>query len=191
MSAIELVCALLSFVYALALTHLLQSASELWVARDRLRPSASLIAWMTLAALMLVNNWLALVPLAQSEWSQVSVMINFATAVIQYFTCSIASMKVPEEGPIDMRAYEDRNGVGYKVAYLALTAIVLVANGLQYQEWSGEPFTWIGLMEASWTMLAFAAAILASIWWRARWFQIGVPVAYSAFLIWTLMVSQT
>lgn len=188
MSGIELVCALLSFVYALALTHVLQSASELWVARDRLKISLSLIAWMALAVLMLVNNWLALIPLARSEWSPVAVLVSFATAVTQYFTCSIASIKVPEDGPIDMRAYEDRHGVGYKVAYLALTAIVLLANAVQFEEWAGRAFDWWILLEASWTMLAFGAAILASIWWRARWFQIAVPVAYCVFLIWIMMV---
>ena len=67
MNAVELVCALLSFVYALALTHLLQSASELWVARDRLRFSYSLAAWTVLSVLMLANNWLSLIPLARAS----------------------------------------------------------------------------------------------------------------------------
>lgn len=189
MSPIELVCALLSFVYALAMTHLLQGASELWVARDRLRFSVSLTAWMVLAVLMVVCNWLALIPLAQGEWSRLVVMTSFATAVIQYFTCSFAAMKIPEEGPVDMRAYEDRNGVGYKAAYLALTAIVLIANALQFESWAGKPFEWGLFLESSWSIVAYALAIVVSLWWRARWFQIAVPVAYCAYMGWVLTVT--
>ena len=111
------------------------------------------------------------------------IVITFLTAVIQYFTCSLASMKVPDEGAIDMRAYEARNGIGYKLAYVALSVIVIVLNALQFEVLAGQRFNWALFIDASWTIVAFATAILASIWWRARWFEIAVPVAYSVFLV--------
>jgi len=190
MSAIELIAALLSFVYALALTHLLQSAAELWLARRRVRFSLGLAAWMFLSCLMLVNNWLALIPLAKSEWSQSVALTAFVIAVVQYFTCALCSMKPAENGRVDMRAFEEDQDEGYKVAYLAMTALVVFDTGRQYELIMGAPFSWSGLFQASWTMLAFALAIAVSLCWKARWFQLAVPIAYCGFLLWVMSLAQ-
>jgi hypothetical protein len=60
----EHVTLLLSFIYAIAITHLLGSATELILARDRVRLSGLLIAWMVCALLLLVTNWLGAASLA-------------------------------------------------------------------------------------------------------------------------------
>jgi hypothetical protein len=60
MSAFEHVTALLSFVYALALTHLLARIAELVVARDRVRFSGLLALGMANAILMVFANWLSI-----------------------------------------------------------------------------------------------------------------------------------
>ncbi|HLW34385.1 MAG TPA: hypothetical protein VKS98_01885 [Chthoniobacterales bacterium] len=56
MSAFEHVTALLSFVYALALTHLLARIAELIVARDRVKSSGLLVLGMVNAILLVFVN---------------------------------------------------------------------------------------------------------------------------------------
>ncbi len=67
MSAFEHVTALLSFVYALALTHLLARVAELIVARERVKFSGLLALGMVNAVLLVFVNWLALWDLRQSR----------------------------------------------------------------------------------------------------------------------------
>jgi hypothetical protein len=56
----EHVTVLLSFIYVIALTHLLSSTTGLILARDRVRFSPLLALWMILALGILFNNWLAI-----------------------------------------------------------------------------------------------------------------------------------
>ena len=60
MTAFEHVTALFSFVYALALTHLLARIAELIVARDRVKFSGLLALGMINAILVVFANWLSL-----------------------------------------------------------------------------------------------------------------------------------
>lgn len=60
MSVFEHVTALLSFVYALALTHLLSRIAELVVVRERVRFSGLLALGMVNAILLVFANWLSL-----------------------------------------------------------------------------------------------------------------------------------
>ena len=188
MEPIELVAALLSFVYALALTHILQSATELWLARERLRFSLALAAWMVLSVLMLVANWLALIPLAKSEWSHQIVMLSFFTGIVQYFTCSLVSPKAPERGRVDMRAHEDRSDVGYLTAYLLLCVCAIAGNGLQFEEWAGVPFNWPMFIDASLFVLGFAVCVTICIFRKERWLQVGVPTVYSLYMLKVLIL---
>ena len=60
MTAFEHVTALLSFVYALALTHLLARIAELIVARERVKFSGLLALGMANAILLVFADWLSL-----------------------------------------------------------------------------------------------------------------------------------
>ena len=57
MNQTEAAVTLMSFIFALSITHLLQSLRDLWVDHDRVRPSASMLIWM---ATLLVYTFLAL-----------------------------------------------------------------------------------------------------------------------------------
>ena len=100
------VSVLLSFVYAIAITHLLTSATELVWARDRVRPSWIQVAWMVNALLALFLNWIGMWFLnARASWDVPELVIVFTAALIQYFTCSLISIRVRDEGPVDMPAF--------------------------------------------------------------------------------------
>src|SRR5207244_11721084 len=82
MTAFEHVTALLSFVYALALTHLLARIAELIVARDRVKFSGLLALGMTNAVLVVFANWLSLWDFRLSKaWDLASITVNFLFAI--------------------------------------------------------------------------------------------------------------
>ncbi len=94
MSAFEHVTALLSFVYALALTHLLARVAELIVARERVKFSGLLALGMVNAVLLVFVNWLALWDLRSvTNWDIASVAIQFLFAVSVYVVCALVGPK--------------------------------------------------------------------------------------------------
>jgi hypothetical protein len=105
-SAFEHVTALLSFVYALALTHLLARIAELIVARERVKFSGLLALGMVNAVLLVFVNWLALWDLRSvTSWDLASVAIQFLFAVSVYLVCALVGPKVPDEGVIDLEDF--------------------------------------------------------------------------------------
>ena len=56
----EQVTLLLSFIYVIALTHLLSSTTDLVIARDRVRFSPLLALWMFISFVALISNWLSI-----------------------------------------------------------------------------------------------------------------------------------
>ena len=94
----EHVTILLSFVFAIALTHLLSSTTELVTGRARVRFSGLLTLWMANALVGLLVNWLGLWGLtALKNWTVGDVLLQFVPAVLQYYTCSLVSIR-PEPG---------------------------------------------------------------------------------------------
>ncbi len=188
MTGIEITIALLSFVYALALTHLLQSANDLWVARHRVRFSLGLASWMMVSGLLLILNWLVLAPVARSDWSSQVVLANLLTAIAQYFTCSLVAIRVTDDGMVDMRAYEARQGASVRVAYLVLVGWAMAVNLLHWDDLGGEePLTPSAFLSLSATELAFAAALILGFWRKERWLTWGPALAYAGYLVLVLL----
>src|SRR5213075_369012 len=106
MSAFEHVTALLSFVYALALTHLLARIAELVIARERVRFSGLLAIGMVNAVLSVFTNWLSLWDLRSiTNWDLASIGIQFLFAVSIYVICVLVGPKTPDEGTIDLEDF--------------------------------------------------------------------------------------
>src|SRR5436189_6176897 len=98
MSAFEHVTALLSFVYALALTHLLARIAELVIARERVRFSGLLALGMVNADLSVFTNWLSLWDLRSiTNGELASIGIQFLFAVSIYVICVLVGPKTPDE----------------------------------------------------------------------------------------------
>lgn len=125
----ENISILLSFVYAVALMHLLTSATELIWARERVRLSGLFTLWFLIGGLMLVSNWLNFGGLAgMKHWTTLEVMLQFVTAAVQYFTCSLISIRPKEEGAIDLAAFYEKQRAPLMVAYLFLGILAMVLN---------------------------------------------------------------
>ena len=129
MSAFEHVTALLSFVYALALTHLLARIAELIVARDRVKFSGLLTLGMVNAILLVFVNWLSLWDLRSvTNWDIASIAIQFLFAVSVYVVCALVGPKVPDEGALDLEDFFWRQRFYFYGAIVLCLILALLAN---------------------------------------------------------------
>jgi hypothetical protein len=165
----EHVTVLLSFVFAIALTHLLTSSTELIWARDRLRFSGLQALWMLSAALSILINWVGLAPLSRIKvWTTTEIDIQFVAAVIQYYTCSLISMRPAEQGIVDMPAFYERERPSIFSAYSAM----LVAS--MFQNWwdSGSfNLNFMGVLKINAAILGMLVLTVSAGWAKPRWIQ--------------------
>jgi hypothetical protein len=129
MSAFEHVTALLSFVYALALTHLLARIAELIVARERVKSSGLLALAMVNAILLVFVNWLSLWDLRSvTSWDLASIAIQFLFAVSVYVICALVGPKMPDESTIDLEDFFWRQRPYFYSAIVVCLVLALLAN---------------------------------------------------------------
>src|SRR5258705_11165959 len=96
------VSVLVSFIFAIALTHVFSSTSQLILARDRVRFSALLAVSMLNAALGVIINWLGLWELQNlKHWSLTEVLLQLGWGIPNYFSCSLVAMPCSESRAID------------------------------------------------------------------------------------------
>jgi len=173
----EHVIVLLSFVFALALTHLLSSATELIAARDRLRFSGRLALWMANAVMGLLVNWLGFWGLsAVKRWTVGEITLQFSAAVIEYFTCSLVSMRPAAGERVDMTAFFERQRRPIMLAFLALMVVSMVQNYVDRDHTAGlESHEWIveNLIIAPMGLLVVIAG-----WARPLWLQWAAGLAF-------------
>ena len=175
----------LSFIYAIAITHLLSSATELILARDRVKVSWLLLGWMAAALQLLVINWLSFAPLsAVKHWTLGDALLQFTEAFIQYFTCSLVSMRVDKEGVVDMPAFFARQRPVILSAVLALGIDASIGNYLNRDVSGLRPDAWIG---QDMLIAGLNLVLLLAIFIRASWVQalsvITMLVAFAYFLV--------
>jgi hypothetical protein len=129
MSAFEHVTALLSFVYALALTHLLARIAELIVARERIKFSGLLALAMVNAILLVFVNWLSLWDLRSvTSWDLASIAIQFLFAISVYVICALVGPKAADEGVIDLEDFFWRQRPYFYGAIIVCLVLALLAN---------------------------------------------------------------
>jgi len=178
---------LLSFVYALALTHILASATELVLARDRVRFSGIHALWMVTAVFLLVSNWMALYAISRiQDWSVPQVALLFATAVAQYFTCSLVSPRVVHAHETDMAAFHERHRGVISISFASLSLMAIALN-LTEAGPSPAPRWWIttalllgtialaltsGLAASAALRRVSGVAFFAVMVWIAVWFRV-------------------
>src|SRR5258708_8719675 len=117
------VSVVVSFIFALALTPVFCSASQLLLARDRVRFSALLTVSMVNAALGVIINWLGLWELQNiKHWSLAEVVLQLGWVIPNYFICSLVAMPYSEDGLLHMSAFFQRHPPVIFSPTLALSA---------------------------------------------------------------------
>jgi hypothetical protein len=179
MAAFDHVVVLLSFVYALALTHLLSRMAGMLFARDRVRFSGLLVAWMVTAMVWVFINWLSLWDAhGMRVWSLYSIAMQFLFAVAQFFLCAMAAPEFPAEGVIDMEALYWRARVPLYGLLFAASLLAIISNIDLMQVNSALFFRQNILTLISFPSMGLALAV------RARWAQwVGVLCALTIAMI--------
>lgn len=189
MGAFDHVLVLLSFVYALALTHLLSRIGSLLLERARVRFSSLLAVCMVIAVLMVFANWLSLWDVrGMREWDLFSVTMQFAFAVAIYFVCALAAPDSDNEDVIDMESFYWRNRRLFYAVLLACMFLSLIIN----VEFLKTPNTALFLQENA-AVLPMIVAVGLPLATSARWAQwtggvglvlllVGFTIAFSSTL---------
>ncbi len=165
----EHITILLSFVFAIAITHLFTSATELIWARDRVRFSGLQALWMVNALLVLLINWLSLWQLNIVKWDVAEIIVWFAMATAQYFTCSLISMRAKEEGVVDMAAFYERHRPVIFSAFLCMVGVALFQTYWDRNHSQGlSPTAWIAQFGIG-LVMALICAVAG--WARPKWAQ--------------------
>jgi hypothetical protein len=161
---------LLSIIFALAMTHILASVTELVWERQRVRFSGLHALWMANALIGLLIYWLSIWDLAGvKRWTGFEVALQFFPAIIQYFACSLLSMKCEGEGLVDMQAFYERQR---PVIFTAFSLMMIMSMIQTYADRNslGElrPSDWIG---ADIPVVPMLVATLIAGWARPLWLQ--------------------
>src|SRR5438132_12672476 len=92
---------LFSFVFAIALTHVLSCVSKLILARDRARFSGPHALWMLNALMLLLINWLSLWLLKSiKHWSVGEIMVQLGWAIPQYLPARSSQCRSETRKPL-------------------------------------------------------------------------------------------
>jgi hypothetical protein len=129
MAAFDHVVLLFSFVFGLALAHLLSRLGSLTLARRRVRFSP-LQGLMALNAVLTVFlNWLMLFDMhAVKDWDILTIAIWFAVALSNFFICAAAAPDPVEDKAIDLDVfYHDHYRLFYGMVLFS-EALYIVAN---------------------------------------------------------------
>ncbi|MFZ1991296.1 MAG: hypothetical protein WAW96_16170, partial [Alphaproteobacteria bacterium] len=119
--------------------------TDLILARKRVKFSGLLATWMIMAMLMLFNNWVSLWSLSNLKyWSLGEIALQFSTAIVQYFTCSLVSIKVERHEPADMPAFFQDERPVIMASMVATMTIAMIGNYLDRNTSSGGPNGWVG-----------------------------------------------
>ncbi len=182
----EHVTILLSFVYAVALTHLLSSATELLIAGRRVRFSGLYALWVLNALFGVLINWVSLWGLvALKRWTIAEVTLQFLVAVTQYFTCSTFRVSEVRAGePIDLpELFQQRRPLIFG-AFLALDVVASFQNWWDRNNMGGlGPNDWLGEDLA---ILPMGIASLLGGWARPTWLQWAGAVVMLAMMVFFL-----
>ena len=131
MTAFDHLVLLFSFVYALALAHVLSRAAGLLFARQRVRFSGPLPLWMVNAVLMVFINWLSLWDArGMPTWTLYSICLQFLFAITIYFFCAMAAPEFPAEGNIDTETMYGQTRVPLLVSALVLCLVAIAGNSI-------------------------------------------------------------
>jgi hypothetical protein len=182
MAAFEHITTLLSFVFALALTHLLASATDLILNRDQVRFSWTQTIWMANAAILLLINWLSLYGDKNlREWDAVAIGLQFLFTVLQYFTCSLVSPAMKEGQTLDMGQFFERQKIYVLGAIAALGVFAIAINAFFWSMLSNESAShFIADQMVIGVLLVITGVAMIA---RVAWLQLALAILFMAGLL--------
>ena len=176
MGAFDHIILLLSFVYALAIAHLLSTIALLIRQSACVRFSARAAFWMVNALVIILANWIGFWDLrALPSWSIGTILFTFLIAFTNYLTAALACPQTEGNGELDLVSFFDRQRVKILVSTLASCAAALVANVVYGQALGA--ITWD---RGNLAVVPMTAAVLIPLIWRSRVAQVIGPALITA-----------
>lgn len=121
MNAFEFVILFFSFIYTLALTHLLFAWTRMIRHRRELLVSWPHLLWMLAALFNLTDNWISLWDFRNTTTlSLATIATGFAFVTLNYFLCALVSPDFEGGETYDMKCFHAREGPTYILTYLVL-----------------------------------------------------------------------
>ena len=172
MDKFDFVLILLSFVFAMAMGHLLAGVGALVSARERVRFSPLLTLAILNALLQTFVDWLALWDLRSlPEWDLLTIAVIFTYPIVIYFLCVAAVPEPSREQPVDMEAFYWKT----RRLYYGLFSLLLLI-----------------FMGGSWVLLPFLLLCLLALFVPARWAQWTAGVALLLLTVgWSILFTST
>lgn len=172
MGAFEHVISLLSFVYALAIAHLLTTAAKLLTNRERVTFSWLHAFWMLNAMLVLVIDWISFWDMRTiTTWSMVSIGLVLAGSFADYLQAALVCPEIPPEGAIDLPVFHARQSRTYIGAFVGSGVMALVSNTYYSGNFNVAEYAAQNLAVIPLLVVAITAAVF-----RSRWVQIASPL---------------
>ena len=186
MGAFEHVISLLSFVYALAIAHLLTAVARLIANRERMIFSWFHAFWMANAMMVLVIDWISYWDVhLVTNWSMAAIGLCMASAFADYMQAALVCPEVPAEGPIDLPAFHVRQSRRYIGAFAVTASFALVINTYFADAYNVAAFARQNIAVLPLIVLSVTAAA-----WRNRWAQILCPAGLAMTWIYYLTALQ-
>jgi hypothetical protein len=177
----EHVSVLLSIILALAMSHILASATELVWYRHKVRFSGLHALWMVNALICLLIYWLTIGELATvKRWTGYEIVLQFLPAIIQYFACSLISIRREGGELMDMKGFYEKQRPAIFAAFSLMTLTSLVEIFVERNNLAGlHPSDWIG---EEIPMLPMLIATLVAGWAKPRWLQWAAGLFFFSLL---------
>lgn len=175
MGAFEHVLLLLSFVYALAIAHLLTTVARLIGARERVRVSWLHAWWMLNALLLLVVDWISWWPMHNiPSWPVMSILAVLAQSFADYMQAALVCPEIPSLGEIDLVRFHATHARRY-IGAVAVAMAVALGNNL----YLGGNYNIAEFMTQNIAVIPFLAIVLFAALVRRRWVDIAAPILLS------------
>jgi len=179
MGAFEHVIVLLSFVYALAIAHLLLTTARIIGAWERVRFSWFHAYWMFNALIILVIDWVSYWDMRDlPNWSMVSIAVVMMQSFTDYMQAALVCPEIPAEGKIDLIAFHATRSRRYIGAFAITTVMALITN-----TYFGGTYKIGDLIAQNAAVLPLIAVSVTATIARKRWVDIAAPILLLA--IWT------
>jgi hypothetical protein len=176
LGAFDHIILLLSFVYALAIAHLLSTTAMLIRRSAEVRFSALNAFWMLNALVVIMANWLSFWDLRTlPRWSVATIFFTFVIAFTNYLQAALVCPEADGEGHLDLVEFQSRQRTRIAGSFLASGVTALVAN-FAY----GRVFGVVTWDKQNLAVIPMLVGCLIALIWRARWAQIAAAIVIAS-----------
>lgn len=172
MHPFEFVILLLSFVYTLALTHLLFAATRMIRHRRDLVFSWPHALWMLATFVLIAGNWLSFWDFHNlHEMNLPTIAVGFLISIGEYFICALVSPDFEGGEGYDMRTFYRAERRTWITAWLLLCVVGTLSNvaagaSLNIQNWAAQNLI----------VVPIVALCIPPLFVESRWVAIGCPL---------------